>query len=215
MRLALAIVLLLPGCISFVGEVDIDPATVDVPAGLRVSDATYRAAYVYAAERVGRADFDRLYDVNRTLTGPAYLPGCAGDCDKPWFKPHDWVVFDVRTPVGDFGSVTLPFATNGTQVLQFDDQPYDGLPDCKARPRSCDFRVTEQEARAIARRDGLQERGCPFHVIAGWSAPDQRFEWQVQDQPCPEPADYELTSVYVDVSTGKVLGRGSSFMIAN
>lgn len=191
------------GCLVLQDE-PIDPATIVVPDGLGVSDGTYRAAYLYAASHVGRADFDRLYRVNRSLTGPAHVTEC-GDCSVLARVPHDFVAFDVVTPLGPWDQASVAvWPENLTIANDLDEQPYYGFPDCRQRPASCDFRIDEGEARRIAQRHGLEPRGCPLRALTGWSADKQRFTWQVTDESCPGGTE-NGHGLLIDVATGRVI----------
>jgi hypothetical protein len=192
----------LAGC---AGEVR--PEDVEVPEGLAVSDAVYRAAYVHGANRVGPYHFERLYEVNRTLSGPARLTTCDPDpCRVPLARfAHDVVVFDLVAPgIREPAAAQIPVWPNGTVAL--DEQPYLGLPDCRARSASCLFNVDADEARAVGEADGLRERGCPLSASLGWWAELERFAWHVDDQPCPE-SNVTVHVVAVDAATGRVVAR--------
>lgn len=209
---ALASAMLLPGCIEF----GVQPEDVDVPPGLAVPDAVYQVAYAYAANRVGANWFERIYEVDRELTGQARVTDCDPATCSPLARlPHWLVVFDVRLPDGSTpAGAEISVWPNGTIALE-GDQPYYGLPDCRRRPASCLFLVSPDEARRSAERDGLEARGCPLDVLLGWSADLQRFGWQVMEVPCPQPMEYEGRGVFVDSATGRVESRFGFFFIAN
>jgi hypothetical protein len=187
---------------------DVRPEDVEVPEGLAVPDAVYRAAYVYGANRVGPRDFERLYEVNRTLSGPARLTTCDPDpCAVPLARfPHDVVVFDlVAAGIRESAAVQIPVWPNATVAV--DEQPYHGMPDCRARGASCVFNVDADEARAAGAADGLEERGCPLSVRLGWWAELERFAWTVSDAPCPESTNVTVHAVAVDAALGRVVSR--------
>lgn len=207
MRAILALVAVLPlaGCVA--------PAGPDVPDGLAVPDDVYRAAYRFAANRVGPVYFANLYEVNRTWTGPAHVMDCDPSSCTPLARlPHWWVKFDLvdaRVP-GQGGMVSV--WPDGAIANFEEDQPYYGFPDCKRRPASCWFLVDEERARAVAERDGLEPRGCPLEVSPGWSADHQRFTWQVSNPSCPSRSE-EGQDVQVDLATGRIISRSSWYLI--
>jgi hypothetical protein len=200
--LVLFAVLPLAGCNG------LDPDEVDVPAGLAVPDEAYQTAYAFAANRVGPLYFDRLYEVNRSSTGPAYLVDCDPATCAPLARlPHWYVHFDLVVDGRDWGDgATVRVWPNGTIANFEEEYAYSGLPECKRRPASCWFWVDEQQAREVAERDGLRPRGCPLHVLAGWSAQFERFTWQVSDPSCPARSE-DGQDVQVDVATGRVIDR--------
>ena len=208
---ALAVCILAAGCMD---RGDLDPEDVDVPPGLSVPDTAYQAAYAFAANRVGPARFERLYEVNATSTGPARLGYCeAPECPPLARLPHEHVVFDLVAADWSDAAVAIPVWPDGT--VADDGHPYHGLPDCRSRPASCVFLVDAEEARHAARRAGLEERGCELTAFIGWSGDLERFVWQVNDTPCPPPMEYDGRVVLVDTATGRVLGTSGFFSITN
>lgn len=219
MRAAFALLLALPlaGCMDWeANDATVRPEDVEVPAGLRVSDRAYQVAYAFAANRVGPDSFERLYRVNATLTGPAYVVDCTS-CTRLAREPHHMVLFDIvvdgRVVQGTGADIRI--WPNGTLALEDVEQPYYALPDCRARPASCVVLVDEHEARAAAEAAGLEPRGCPLVAIFGWSSALQRFTWELRDESCPAPMQDEGDTVIVDATTAKVVGRSGWFMIAN
>jgi hypothetical protein len=217
MRMALALFLALPlaGCMDWEpADATVQPDQVEVPPGLAVSDQSYRAAYAYAANRVGPAAFARLYRVDPAWTSPMARFDCAPEsCLAPERRADERVSFSLLLPDGTrWTGATVTVAPDGSVVPEI-DQPYFGLPDCRSRPASCAFLVDEDEARRSAQRAGMEPRDCPLDALFGWNGNLQRFAWQVTDPTCPTPREDAGEGLVVDAATGRIVDRFGWFGI--
>lgn len=191
------------------------------PPGFPVPEAIYRAAVDYAVGRVGAGYFERLYTPNETLSRrnePMCAPG-EGTC-TPLARTAFWsVVFDFEVPGGE-GMRThadVPVLDDGTLAWP-EGHEHDGFPECRRDVRECRFPFSRGEAVRLARGDGLEERGCPFDSSFYWAHPESgepTFAWVVEDGPCPGEGDAEGHGRTIDANSGRIVGRGSWFLIVD